>query len=612
MVVRYWSDPFKQTEYEKPMTTNSSYELKGILHQALGYKKHLIKANILAILATICAVPVPLLLPLMVDEVLLESPGPTVHFIEQFTPENWHGPVLFITAVLLFTLVLRIASLVLNVAQSRYFTLIAKRITFRIRHNLLKRLGRIALSEYETRGSAGIASHFVTDIEVIDTFIGNTISRFIVALLSILGTAVILLFLHWQLALFILFMNPLVIYFTTVVGKHVKALKKKENAAFEIFQQSLAETLDAIQQIRVANREKYYLRRVIDNARGVRNHASEYAWKSEAANRFSFVIFLFGFDVFRAISMFMVVFSDLSIGQMFAVFGYLWFMMSPVQEILNIQYSFYAANAAVGRLNRLFSMKEEKRYPDKYNPFVPGQASSIRIEDLHFQYDDNNKVLNGVSLDIKAGEKVALVGASGAGKSTLVNVLLGLYPADKGMVYFNDVPVSEIGLDTVREHVATVLQSPALFNDSVRQNITMGRDYSDEAVWEAIKIAQLEKVITDMPKKLDTIIGRAGVKLSGGQRQRLAIARMALINPCVVVLDEATSALDSDTEYHLHMALEQYLQNRTTIIIAHRLSAVRQADRVIVFDGGDIIAEGDHDSLIRQKGLYQKLYAQQI
>lgn len=594
------------------MSQESSYELKGIIKQAFSYKKHLIKANFIALLATLCAVPIPLLLPLIVDEVLLDQPGPTVHFIAQLTPEAWHGPVLFVMAVLLITLVLRLASVLLNVIQSRYFTLIAKHITYRIRTRLIKRLGTIAISEYETRGSAGIASHFVTDIEVIDNFIGGTISRFIVATLSIIGTAVVLLFLHWQLALLILFFNPLVIYFTTVVGKRVKDLKRKENSAFELFQQSLTETLDAVQQIRAVNREKYYLSRVIGNARQVRNHASAYAWKSEAANRLSFVIFLFGFDIFRAVAMLMVVFSDLSIGQMFAVFGYLWFMMGPVQEILNIQYSFYSAGAAVTRLNRLFSMKQEQHYPSNVNPFEVGKPCSIHIENLHFQYGDNTKVLNGVSLTIKAGEKVALVGASGAGKSTLVNVLLGLYPADKGMVFFNEIPVSEIGLDVVREHVATVLQSPALFNDSVRHNITMGREYDDVAIWEAIHIAQLDDVIQSMPKQLDSIIGRDGVKLSGGQRQRLAIARMVLINPSVVVLDEATSALDSDTEYQLHTALESYLKNRTTIIIAHRLSAVKQADRVVVFDGGEIIMDGDHDSLINQEGLYQRLYAKQV
>jgi len=591
------------------MSTETSYQLKGILKQALSYKKHLIKANLIALFATLCAVPVPLLLPIMVDEVLLDQPGTAVAFISSFTPEHLHGPILFISAMLILTLVLRLASLVLNVLQSRYFTIIAKRITFRIRRQLIKRLGKIAISEYETRGSGGISSHFVTDIEVIDNFIGNTISRFIVAVLSIIGTAVILLFLHWQLALLILFMNPLVIYFTMRVGKHVKNLKKNENTAVEVFQQSLTETLDAIQQIRAANREKHYFLRVIDRARGVRTHATDYAWKSDAANRISFVIFLFGFDIFRAVSMWMVVFSDLSIGQMFAVFGYLWFMMGPVQEVLNIQYAFYAA---VSRLNKLFSLKQEVVYPAKTNPFIEGQASSIRIENLHFSYDENNPVLSGVSLEIKAGEKVALVGASGAGKSTLVNVLLGLYPADKGMVYFNDVPVSEIGLEGVREHVATVLQHPALFNDSVRENITLGRDYPDAAIWQAIKTAQIEDVIQAMPKGLDTLVGRSGVKLSGGQRQRLAVARMALMNPSVVVLDEATSALDSNTEHHLHIALADYLKNRTTIIIAHRLSAVRQADRIVVFDGGEIIADGDHDSLIQEHGIYQKLYAQQI
>ncbi|MDX1750259.1 MAG: ABC transporter ATP-binding protein [Methylophaga sp.] len=594
------------------MSTETSYQLKGILKQALSYKKHLIKANLIALFATLCAVPVPLLLPIMVDEVLLDQPGTAVAFISSFTPEHLHGPILFISAMLILTLVLRLASLVLNVLQSRYFTIIAKRITFRIRRQLIKRLGKIAISEYETRGSGGISSHFVTDIEVIDNFIGNTISRFIVAVLSIIGTAVILLFLHWQLALLILFMNPLVIYFTMRVGKHVKHLKKNENTAVEVFQQSLTETLDAIQQIRAANREKHYFLRVIDRARGVRTHATDYAWKSDAANRISFVIFLFGFDIFRAVSMWMVVFSDLSIGQMFAVFGYLWFMMGPVQEVLNIQYAFYAAGAAVSRLNKLFSLKQEVVYPAKTNPFIEGQASSIRIENLHFSYDENNPVLSGVSLEIKAGEKVALVGASGAGKSTLVNVLLGLYPADKGMVYFNDVPVSEIGLEGVREHVATVLQHPALFNDSVRENITLGRDYPDAAIWQAIKTAQIEDVIQAMPKGLDTLVGRSGVKLSGGQRQRLAVARMALMNPSVVVLDEATSALDSNTEHHLHIALADYLKNRTTIIIAHRLSAVRQADRIVVFDGGEIIADGDHDSLIQEHGIYQKLYAQQI
>jgi len=308
----------------------------------------------------------------------------------------------------------------------------------------------------------------------------------------------------------------------------------------------------------------------------------------------------------------MVVFSDLTIGHMLAVFGYLWFMMGPVQEILSIQYAYYAADAAVSRLNTLFSMKNEVAYPAEKNPFIPHQAASIELKNLRFHYNESQQVLDGVTLSIKSGEKVAFVGASGAGKSTLVSVLLGLYPIESGDILFDRIPVEQIGWDAVRENVATVLQSPALFNDTVRENVAMGREFSDEQVWHALDIAQLKQTVHAMPEQLDTLVGRFGLKLSGGQRQRLAVARMVLIDPSIVILDEATSALDSETEMLLHEALAEYLEGRTTIIIAHRLSAVRQADRVVVFDGGKIIAQGTHEQLISDSFLYKQLYAQQV
>ncbi|MDH5766984.1 MAG: ABC transporter ATP-binding protein/permease, partial [Gammaproteobacteria bacterium] len=329
------------------------------------------------------------------------------------------------------------------------------------------------------------------------------------------------------------------------------------------------------------------------------------------ANKSSFFVFLFGFEVFRAVSMLMVIFSSLSIGQMFAVYAYLWFMMTPVQEILGIQYSYFAANAALARINRLLQLRQEPCYPHLKNPFADRHTVAVRIENIGFAYGEGERVLDNVSLDIKAGEKVALVGASGGGKSTLVQVVLGLYPPNEGQIYFDNVPVTEIGLDVVREHVATVLQHPALFNDSIRHNLDMGKGIDEEKLWQALDIAQLKQVVEDTPDGLDTIVGRNGIRLSGGQRQRLAIARMILMNPRVVILDEASSALDTETESRLHQALEKFLQSRTTIIIAHRLSAVKQADRVYVFDNGRIIDEGQHQELITKGGVYQKLYGRQ-
>jgi ATP-binding cassette subfamily C protein len=426
--------------------------------------------------------------------------------------------------------------------------------------------------------------------------------------LTLLGVAAVLFWMNWQLALFILLLNPVVILFSTRLGKRVKDLKKFENRAFEVFQDALAETLDALTQIRAMNREKHYLARVREKAADIRLHAAAFAWKSDAMSRISFFVFLAGFDAFRAGAMLMVVFSDLSIGEMLAVFGYLWFMMTPVQELVNMQYGWFAANAALGRINALLGLRSEPQHAAQRDPFAGHATVGIALDHVSFAYADGETVLDDVSLRVAAGEKVALVGASGGGKSTLVQALLGLYPVKAGQIRYGDVPVSEIGWDAVREHVGVVLQHPVLFNDSVRANLALGREADDFTLWQALEIAQLKDIIAALPHGLDTVVGRQGVRLSGGQRQRLAIARMIVANPEIVILDEATSALDTGTERRLHQGLNGFLAGRTTLIIAHRLSAVKQADRILVFENGRVVEEGDHGELIDRGGLYHKLY----
>jgi len=600
------------TSRDKAAPDSGQYNWGYILTVAKEHRRDLILAHVVAILAVLATVPIPLLMPLLVDEVLLQQPGTLVMLMDSLFPPAWHGPVLYIGSILLLTVVLRLLGLVMSVWQTMRFTLIAKDVTYRMRRGLLDRLQSISMAEYETLGSGAVSSRFVTDLNAIDDFVGASLSKTLVSVLSLVGITVILLWMHWQLALFILLMNPLVIYFTVVLGKRVKHLKKKENSAFEIFQQALVETLDGIHEIRAGNRERHYLGRVKDTAKKIKQYSAAFSWKTDAANRFSFGIFLIGFDMFRAISMLMVVFSDLSVGEMMAVFGYLWFMMAPVQDVLNIQYAWYAAKAAMGRINYLFELQQEPKYPHLHNPFTGKQTVGIKMQDICFSYgEDSEPVLRHVNLDIRPAETVALVGASGGGKSTLVQVILGMYPPQQGALYFDDVPVTEIGLDVVRDNVATVMQHPAMFNDTVRQNLSLGLELTDELLWQALKTAQLDETVTAMPAGLDTIVGTQGVRLSGGQRQRLAIARMLLTEPQVVILDEATSALDTATEARLHAAMHDFLQSRTTLIIAHRLSAVKQADRVYVFEDGHIIEEGVHADLIRSNGLYSRLYGHQ-
>ena len=586
-----------------------TYTWHAIYKIALEHKKALVFSHVIAILATIASVPVPLLMPLLVDEVLLNKPGWVIKLINPLFPIEWHLPVLYITVILLVSLLLRVIASIFNIIQARHFSCISKDIIFRLRRKMISHLQTISMSEYESLGTGTVVSYLVKDLDTIDTFIGTTVSKLLVGVLTIIGTAVILLWMHWQLGLFIMLLNPVVIYFTRVVGSRVKDLKSKENTAYEIFQQSLTETLEAIHQIRASNREQHYCQQLIESARSVNDFSAAYAWKSDAASRLSFLVFLFGFDIFRACAMLMVFYSDLSIGEMLAVFGYLWFMMAPVQEILGIQYAFYAAKAALIRINRLNALKQEPYYPHLKNPFLNKKTVAIRVDNLHFSYGEET-ILNGIQLKINAGEKVALVGASGGGKSTLIQTLIGLYLPSKGRISFDNVPIEQIGLEIVRENVVTVLQHPVLFNDTIRANLTLGKSVSDEVLWNALAIAQLKDAVKDLERGLDTVVGRLGMRLSGGQRQRMAIARMVVADPKVVILDEATSALDSETEYNLHQAMTAFLKGRTTIIIAHRLSAVKQADHVYVFEQGVICEQGRHETLIQNKGLYAKLYGE--
>ncbi|MGY5450322.1 ABC transporter ATP-binding protein [Agarivorans sp. MS3-6] len=582
-----------------------------IRQQIFQYKKPLVYAHLIAILATLVSVPIPLMMPLLVDEVLLNQPGNAIAMMQNLLPEVWHKPTGYILTILAVVISLRLLSLIVGVLQSRQFTFIGKQISFLIRQRLVEHLPKVELREYETQGSGGISARCITDVETLDKFISESLSKFLVALFTIIGTAAILLWIDWQLGLIILLLNPAVIYFSRSFGKHVKELKKKENAAFESFQLALIETLDSIQQLRATQREGHYFARVVSAASELKDHAISSHWKTDAVNRLSFTIFLVGFEIFRAIAMLMVVFSDLTVGQIFAVFGYLWFMMGPVQEILSIQYSYFSANAAMARLNQLFELKQEPHYPCEVDPFASKQNFDIQFKDVNFSYTPDSPVLKNISLVLPAGKKVAIVSVSGGGKSTLVNLLLGLYQKDSGQILLDDTPIEKVGYAAIRSNVATVLQQPILFNTTIRENLNMGKQHSDEELWQALSSAELKATTEKLPNQLDTVVGRSGVRLSGGQKQRLAIARMILAKPQVVILDEATSALDTDTEAKLHHNLQRFLSNRSTLIIAHRLSAIKQADLIYVLDDGEISQVGEHQDLIEQAGLYKTLYQHQ-
>jgi ATP-binding cassette subfamily C protein len=581
----------------------TKYTFKKIFIEVKKYKKELILANIIAFLAVLVSTPVPLLMPLLVDEVLLEKPSYIVHFIDSIFGVG-NKPYVYVLCMLISVITLRTLFFILNFYQTKFFTIISKNITFKIRKDLLKHLSRVSLNNFEFLGSGNISSLLLIDVDTIDNFLGSIISRLIISVLTIIGVGIVLLMIHWQLALFILLLNPFVIIMSAKIARKVSYLKKSENKTYEIFTGSLSETLDLFMQIKASNKEGHFFGKVIANADKMRESGIQFRYKSEGASRFSFLIFLSGFEIFRASSILVVAYSDLTIGLMLAIFGYLWVMMSPIQEVLNIQYSYHNAKAALARINEIFALKIEPVFKKKINPFVDTQTNSIELKNISFSYNDGKEILKAVNMKIPRGGKVAVIGASGSGKTTLAQLIVGLYPYEIGDILFDGRSVRDIGLDTVRENIFLVLQSPQLFNDTILKNLTFGKKVSKETVDYALNIAQLREFIDDLEEGIKTKIGKNGIKLSGGQRQRLSIARMVIQNPNIVILDESTSALDVHTESRLFAALEEYLKDKTTIIIAHRLSTIRKADYIYVLDHGEIIEEGSSTELMKMEGLF--------
>jgi ATP-binding cassette subfamily C protein len=400
-----------------------------------------------------------------------------------------------------------------------------------------------------------------------------------------MGVAVVLLVINVKLGLFILFLNPFVVVLSSKIARNVKKYKKEQNKTIGIFQESLIETLELFLEIKAYNKESFFFKRLFLLAEELKLKSFNFSFKSEAFSRVSFLIFLIGFEIFRAAGILAVAYDNLSIGLMLAVFGYLWFMMSPMQEVINIQYAYFGAKAAYLRIEEILNLKQEPKFESIKNPFE--DKVTIKTKNLYFKYD-KEWILEDVNVTIHPNKITALIGASGGGKTTFAKIIAGFFVAE-GEIFYNNVSFKEIGLEHIRENVSLILQDTRLFNDTLRFNLTLGKEFSEGEIFEALKMAELMDVVKQLPNGIDTYVGKNGVKLSGGQKQRVAIARAILHKPKIVILDESTSALDIETEDKVFKNIEDFLKSRTSIIIAHRAETIAKADNILMLKNRKII-----------------------
>ncbi|MEA2073500.1 MAG: ABC transporter ATP-binding protein [Campylobacterota bacterium] len=585
---------------------NDTITLKTIFALILKKKPALIYGQIITLIAILVSVPIPLMLPVMVDEVLLDKPGVFVESINAILGST--SAFNYILIVTLGVIFLRFIYYFLTVILTKIFTKISKYVTFEVRKKLLHHLKVTSMNEYETLGSGALTANLVTDVNTLDTFIITGVSKLVSSILTLIAIAIVMIAIDPILGLMILIIQPLIMLLSKKMSTMVGRLKKKENDAISNFQEDIGETLELFGQIKASNQEQFFFSRAETNADSIQKTSNEYGYKNVAFERLSYTIFLAMFELLRASGLVLVAYSDLSIGMMFAMFGYIWFIMTPVQDLLSMQYSYASAKAAIERINKILLLKTEKSGTTQ----LTENGVNIKLKDMTFYYGEE-LILNNISLDINTGCKIALIGASGSGKTTLAQVIAGFYEKKSGSLSYNSTSVEEINKHSLRDKIFLVLQMPILFNSTLRFNITMGNEsISDEEIYNALKVAQLEDMVNAMDKKLDTIVGHHGIRLSGGQRQRLSIARMIIANPDVVIFDESTSALDVHTETKLQLCLEEFLKEKTVITIAHRLSTVKNADTIYVLEEGEIVQSGTHEELESEEGHYSEFVKKQL
>ena len=577
----------------------NSCKIKALFNDILNYKKELIIGNLFALLSTLITVTIPLFIPILIDELLLHKEAKLTAFVSSiFGQMSLTGYVLFF---LVLTIILRYLGVIFATQQVKMLLLVSKDISYKLRVKVIEYLKRVSLKEYEKFSPGAITSKLVTDINTIDQFIGVTVGKLIISILVLIFTSIILLLINWKLALFILITNPIVVFFTAKLARKVGKLKKAENKATSDFQVTLNDSLEAFNQIKAANKESYFFNKVKIKAKELKDKSIEFSYKSDKAIRVSFFTFLSGYEVFRAVSILAVAYSNLSIGLMLAIFGYLWIMMTPTQDVINFQYALFNAKAACSRVDEIFKLEQERVVENSKNPF--NKPLKIELKNMSFGYDET-LVLKDISLVIKANKKVAIVGPSGSGKSTFANLIAGFYEPVSGDILYNGISYKEIKPSLIRDNIYLILQHPKLFNDTMRFNLTLGKEYSEDEIKRAIKIAQLSDVVENLKDGLDTIVGKDGVKLSGGQRQRVAIARMLLANPKCVIFDESTSALDVHTEINLFRDLKEFLKDKSVITIAHRLSTIESSEYIFVLEEGRLVDSGTPEELFEKDSGY--------
>lgn len=481
-----------------------------------------------------------------------------------------------------------------------------------MRKKLFDRVQKLSFRFFDNNKTGHLVSRMTNDLMDIGEIAHHGPEDLFIAIMTLAGAFGIMLGINWQLAVMTFIIVPLMIYLSLFFSRKMSRAFKKMFADIADYNARVENNVSGIRVVQAFANENYEIAKFADNNERFRmTKLLTYrimAWNSSL----SFILMKFVSLFVLLCGTWFVIQKQMTYGEFIAFVMLSNVFLGPIEQINRVIETYPKGIAGFKRYLELLELEPDVADTPGAEPLRQVQGN-ISFRNVTFGYENKDKILQGLNLDIAAGETVALVGPSGAGKTTLCSLLPRFYDADEGTITIDGRDIKDITLESLRSHIGIVQQDVFLFDGTIRENIAYGDlNATEEAIWEAARMAQLEDLIREQPQGMDTLIGERGVKLSGGQKQRLSIARMFLKNPPILILDEATSALDTETEAAIQLALSQLAKGRTTLVIAHRLATIRDADRIVVVAEQGISEEGTHQELLAAKGAYSRLHRAQF